>query len=311
MATAIELQEKKKRRDSMALSLIIHAFLLLFFLFPLFSFYSNNEPPQFQGIQVALGNPQFEERNEPPAVQETQEEEEETKPVKKSAPPKKSAPVKAEKTKAAPEKVVSKVTKEKAEVVATKEKVVATKNNKTEDAKKKVEAEKQKEAEKLKQEREAQAQAEREAQETKEAEEERKRAEAAKKKADAKKKFQGLMNNSSSTSPSAGQENGKPNAEALEGLTTGKGKVGTGLGNREVLYAPQIKDNSQSTGKVVVNICVNSAGKVVKATFTQKGSTTTDSNLIDLAIGGAKKYEFSASKADEQCGDILIDFKLK
>lgn len=307
MASAIDMQEKKKRRDSMALSLIIHAFLLLFFLFPLFSFYSKNEPPRFQGIQVALGDPQIEQRNTPAAKQEKQEEKKVVQKKTKAA----AKPSKATKSKSAPQKVVSQTREDESPVVATKKKVVSKKTDAKAEAKKKakLEANKQREAEEAR--KKAEEEAKKEAEEAERAEEARKKAEAAKKKADAKKKFQGLLDNSSSTAPAGGQENGHPNAEALKRLSTGKGRIGDGLGDRKVLYAPQIKDNSQKTGRVKVNICVNAAGKVIKAQFTQKGSTTTDANLIDLALEGAEKYEFSTSKATEQCGEITIDFKLK
>ena len=53
--------------------------------------------------------------------------------------------------------------------------------------------------------------------------------------------------------------------------------------NRYVIYQPDIKDQSYKQGRVVINICVNAAGDVISSRFTQKGSTTTDQYLQDLA----------------------------
>jgi TonB family protein len=87
--------------------------------------------------------------------------------------------------------------------------------------------------------------------------------------------------------------------------------VGGGLGNRGVKYEPTISDNSQKTGKVVVNVCVDKSGKVISAEYTQKGSTTTDSDLRALAERSARKFVFSESTIEKQCGTITIDFKVR
>ncbi|MEL6123856.1 MAG: hypothetical protein AAFR14_09040 [Bacteroidota bacterium] len=83
------------------------------------------------------------------------------------------------------------------------------------------------------------------------------------------------------------------------------------LGNRQVLHIPTITDNSQKKGRVVVKICVNSAGRVVSAVYTTMGSTTSDSYLIGLAEEGVKGYRFSKSPVPEECGKVTIDFLLK
>ena len=74
---------------------------------------------------------------------------------------------------------------------------------------------------------------------------------------------------------------------------------------------PVIIDNSQTTGIVVVDICINAAGKVISAKYTQKGSTSNDKELIEVAEKGVLKYRFSASNVFKQCGSVIIDFKLK
>jgi TonB family protein len=87
--------------------------------------------------------------------------------------------------------------------------------------------------------------------------------------------------------------------------------VGGGLGSRGVKYEPKITDNSQKTGKVVVDVCVDKTGKVVSANYTQRGSTTTDSDLRALAERSAMKFIFTESAIEKQCGTITVDFKVR
>lgn len=71
-----------------------------------------------------------------------------------------------------------------------------------------------------------------------------------------------------------------------------------------------IKDDSQKTGKVVVMIKVDRSGNVIYAKYQQKGSTTTDPYLIQLAEEGAMKTKFSANSTavEEQVGTITYKF---
>jgi outer membrane biosynthesis protein TonB len=108
-----------------------------------------------------------------------------------------------------------------------------------------------------------------------------------------------------------GDPSGDPNAKALEGISRGSGRVGGGLGNRGVVHEPRINDASQKTGRVVISVCVDKAGKVIKADYTQKGSTTTDSELKEIARKAALQFKFTDSDIEEQCGTITVDFKIK
>lgn len=110
---------------------------------------------------------------------------------------------------------------------------------------------------------------------------------------------------------SQGDPNGDPNSNVLEGISNGSGRVGGGLGKRGVLHEPQINDRSQKTGRVVISVCVDKTGKVIKAEYTQKGSTTTDSELKDIARKAALQFKFTLSEIEEQCGTITVDFKVK
>lgn len=133
--------------------------------------------------------------------------------------------------------------------------------------------------------------------------------------AEAKKKQFGSLfgkgQGNNNTSGSQGDPKGDPNSKVLEGLAKGSGRVGGGLSNRGVMSEPKFQDNSQKTGKVVIAICVDKNGRVTEATFTQRGSTTTDKELVDIAKKGAQKYVFSPGEIESQCGTVTVEFKVQ
>lgn len=177
-------------------------------------------------------------------------------------------------------------------------------------------AEKARKAERERQQQEAELarvreRAEREAAERAAAEEQQRKEQEYQK---AKQQYTDLFKGSgkeNSKPGTTGERNGKEGEEVLAGLTTGAGRVGDGLGDRGVVYYPRIEDRSQQTGTVVIYICVDEQGKVEVARFTQKGSTTTDQHLVQLALETARKYRFTTSSIASQCGTITFDFKVK
>ncbi|MBS1765109.1 MAG: hypothetical protein JSS90_09105 [Bacteroidetes bacterium] len=82
------------------------------------------------------------------------------------------------------------------------------------------------------------------------------------------------------------------------------------LAGRAVRTRPSIYDNSQETGKVVVDIKVDKFGNVIDAVPGARGSTTTSSNLYRKAKDAAMKAKFSQSPAgvEEQRGTITFVF---
>ena len=151
-----------------------------------------------------------------------------------------------------------------------------------------------------------------------EAEEARKKAEEEEQKRkqfeERKKKFGDILaggNNSGKNRGNEGDPSGDPNSSPLDEIAKGSGKVGGGLTNRGVLYEPTIQENSQQSGTVVIEICVNTQGEVTSAKFTQRGSTTTNSSLVNVAIAGAKKYKFTSSEIEKQCGTVTVNFIVK
>ena len=106
--------------------------------------------------------------------------------------------------------------------------------------------------------------------------------------------------------------NANANANSLDSITTRKGNnVSGGLIGRKVLNKPRIVDEFNTSGTVVLNVCVDASGKVTSADFTQRGSRTTDSELVLIARKNAKAYKFISSSIDKQCGTITYVFKVK
>jgi len=95
-----------------------------------------------------------------------------------------------------------------------------------------------------------------------------------------------------------------------DGTGTGA-SIGGGLGGRAVVKRGDINDDSQKSGKLVIEVCVDRNGNVTSASYTQRGSTTTDSELKRKAEQAAKGYRFASSAVDNQCGTITFNFRLK
>ena len=296
-----ELQSNKNdKRRGWITSFAVHAGLLFLAILPFMKF--QVPPPGQQGVLVSFGAPDIGQGDDRPQTQM----EEEVVP---------EPPSEAEEEEIVEEEVVTEeetVPPEASEAEATLPEEVVTSDIPDETAiakKKEEERKKQEELDRQKKLEEDRKKAEEEAK--KKAEEE------AKQKAEyekAKKQFGDVFGEGKGKTDKPGNQGdpeGDPDATRLEGISTGSGMVGGGLGDRGVVYTPEIKDNSQKTGRVVVRVCVNQKGEVSSATFTQKGSTTADSELRNIAIQSAKRFRFTKSSIDKQCGTITIDFKVR
>lgn len=316
MEAVLSPTEEKDKKRGMTTSIVLHALLLIIALMPFLTF--PDPPPGQEGIVVNLGLPDEGQgdNNAAPAeaappeevveepVEETVEEvieEPEPEPVEevKEAPPKKEKEVVQQED---PRELALKRKKEK----EAKEKADRDAKERAEkEAKRKAEA-KKKAAEEAKRKKEAAAKAKADA------ERKAREAEAAK----TKNQIGGLFGNGGGKGNTGkpgnqGDPNGDPNAKNLEGISTGSGRVGGGLGSRGVVSSPKVTDNSQKQGRVVLKVCVDSNGKVLSAEYTQRGSTTTDSRLRSLAIRNAKNWKFNKGSIDKQCGTITYDFKVR
>lgn len=82
-----------------------------------------------------------------------------------------------------------------------------------------------------------------------------------------------------------------------------------GRGLREGIPKPRTSFNM--SGRVVVNVNVDSEGNVISAVVEQRGTTTSDVTLHNLAIEAALKAKFKSSDRMIQSGSITYDFKIK
>ncbi|MEZ5022490.1 MAG: hypothetical protein R2728_04370 [Chitinophagales bacterium] len=105
--------------------------------------------------------------------------------------------------------------------------------------------------------------------------------------------------------PNGGNDNG-----------TGQGNSGTGpalsgLGGRKWVKLPQVKDDSQKFGTVVIKIKVDKNGNIISSEFTLKGSTTSDQVLIQRAKDALKNAKISSNvnAASEEIGYVTFNFR--
>jgi hypothetical protein len=289
-----ELDREKNKNKSYLLTGIIHGLILLCFFI---NFFQYEWPPKNEsGILVAFGEPDQGQGDEAPAEGQNQAIQNPTpnEPTPQLSEPK---PVEKAANASTPVKIKENPT------IDVKSDIPNTSNKKTAN----------KEAELLleKQKREAEAKAKQEEEDRKAAEAEAKKQEEV---SNQKKKFGSLFGKgqgNTGTAGSQGDPKGDPDAKVLDGIAKGSGQIGGGLSNRGVTFAPKFTDNSQKTGRVVIAICVDKDGKVTKADFTQRGSTTTDSELISIAKKGALAYKFNVAEIESQCGTVTVDFKVK
>ena len=83
-------------------------------------------------------------------------------------------------------------------------------------------------------------------------------------------------------------------------------EVKNGLGARKILEQPSILVISTTTGDVVIDICVNSNGKVVEAEYNAAESSLKTESIISLAVRKSKEFWFKKDGANEMCGTIVF-----
>lgn len=307
MDDVLTLKEQENKRKGQIGGGMMLLLMLILLLIPLFWY--QNPPPGQEGIQVNLGIPDIgmgEDLNAPMAVaEEVQEETPEpvVEEVEEVAPP---PPTETDPTPEPQQRDV--VTTESPQDIAIKrqkEKDAADRKAQREADRRKREADA--EAERVRKAEAAKAQREREARAAREA-----AAQAT------KNEVGGLFSSGSGGGTTnkpgdGGATNGDPNSTNIGKKSFGSGDVGGGLGSRGVTNSPTLVENSQASGKVVVSLCVDSNGRVIPSSVkvTQRGTTTTNSQLRSAAIRNAKQWGFSRGGTDRQCGTITYNFKVQ
>lgn len=289
MISASHSKEEENKRRGIAISVVFHALILLILFLPLLKY--PDPPPGQEGILVSFGQPDMGKGDDRPDTQ--QEEEVEPKPPSETEKPVEPQPVSKPTPPVETQKEVV-TTNDPNEVAIRKREEERKRQEETE--RRRVEDERRKAAEEAEQRKAAEA---------------AKQAELEKAKKQFGDAFGGKGKGNTDKAGNQGDPKGDPDAKNLEGISTGTGNIGGGLSGRGVSYKPTIQDRSQKTGTVVVNVCVDRNGSVTKANFTQRGSTSNDSELIRIAESNAMKFRFSASSIDEQCGTITFTFKVQ
>ena len=288
------IPNSKNEKKSAITSVVLHLLLLLFLLIPIMNY--QDPPPGQKAVLVSFGEPEVSNGDMIASSHEN------------------DASSQSEK----PQKIVLKANFKK----TNKKNPVEVKHEAVDSRKVKISQDPGAISLERKRIREEKAEAKRlaadlEAKKAAEVEAKRISEEKARKKAEyeaAKRQYGDLFGTGKENSSNTGNQGnpvGDPDKSALEGIAKGLAKIGGGLGTRKILYEPKIIENSQKRGKVVIKLCVDRFGNVIDPKFTQRGSTTTDSYLIKVALANVRKYKFSQSEIDKQCGSITIDFKVK
>ena len=130
--------------------------------------------------------------------------------------------------------------------------------------------------------------------------------------------FPGRTEGSKSTSEGNAEGKGNQGHEAGDPTGdhagTGQGTSGNSFdlsGRRLVGALPKPSYDVSEQGRVVVEITVNKDGKVVKAVFRSRGSTTSNSVLVRAAEKAALQARFDVAEGtDLQVGTITYNFKM-
>lgn len=97
------------------------------------------------------------------------------------------------------------------------------------------------------------------------------------------------------------------NASALNGSTV-TGQLNARLKVRNILVKPYTQNTTLAKGKIMIKFCANPEGVVTYAKFTQRGSTTLDSQLKALALAAVRKMRLAPSSSEEDCGTVSFNF---
>ena len=271
---------KKAKIESGLLTAAIMALLLLML------WYVSVEAPretEEEGVEVAFGDNENGGGAEPEAVPMPAE------PVTQAPPPTPQAP------------------SENDLVVQDDEESLALAKQREEERKHSAE---QQELIRKQREEQARLEAERRAEEQRLAEERARQAAIEQEKRDKAAAFGGLFGNSQQGAQGSGTTQGASQQGSQNPV--GHGSMGGNswsLTGRNIKALPRPSTQFNQEGRVVVDIQVNSEGKVISATIGE-GTTVSDYQTRQVALEAARKAEFSASDNKIQVGKITYTFKL-
>ena len=112
----------------------------------------------------------------------------------------------------------------------------------------------------------------------------------------------------------AADDNGYKN----QGNKDGNGDIGSPNGTPtgrvfgvRIVSIGSMKDDFNENAKVAVVVTVNASGVVTDARVIDRGTTTTNQSLKNMAVQKAKQLKFPVSKAEQETGTIIFNFKVK
>jgi outer membrane biosynthesis protein TonB len=117
-----------------------------------------------------------------------------------------------------------------------------------------------------------------------------------------------------------GNPNGNPNSDSYKGnAASGNGGLGgnggvsirSGLDGRRITKLPSFEDDFNENAKVAVDITVDKDGNVTMAVVNQRGTTTTNQNIRNIALRKARTLKLNSGNTDEQTGTLVFNFKLR
>lgn len=130
--------------------------------------------------------------------------------------------------------------------------------------------------------------------------------------------FPGNSNTNGQGSGSGDGRQGTPDGrKELGGTGNGSDGLGNGqgLGQRRILSKCSDYDNNRASWSekttIIVNVCVNSKGKVSRTQVNRRKSKTNDARLLALAEACAKDYRYEPAPGQpDACGEVTIHLKL-
>jgi periplasmic protein TonB len=128
---------------------------------------------------------------------------------------------------------------------------------------------------------------------------------------------------SASGSDTETNANGGGNGSPIEGnqdgaATAGNGGAGDGLEGdgiitRKIIHREDIKQIAKVNGKVVLNVCIDRAGRVISVAYDPEKTTITDKDIIKRASYLANQYRYEANyaAAPRECGQLTFIFSIE
>ncbi|HVM89943.1 MAG TPA: hypothetical protein VMT76_17275 [Puia sp.] len=109
-----------------------------------------------------------------------------------------------------------------------------------------------------------------------------------------------------------GRPGGNPNSDNYTG-NGGTGHSGVsisrGLQGRRIVGTPSFTDDFNENAKVAVDVHVDAGGTVTSADYQLRGSTTSESNMVTIALRKARQVKFNTG-GNESVGTIIFNFKV-